>query len=356
MHQRSSVWTASLLALLCTCMPALALALGTPPPNCGAAGPGSGVHTLAVLSGGLSRPVRVFVPTLAAAGHPLPLVIDLHGSGGNGEQQAHSTRLSEVAERNGFVVANPNGGVSAPGAPERYYWNIPGVPLSGGGVAPTDAPDDVQFIVDVIDQISANTCIDASRVYVTGMSGGARMTSLLGCRLSSRIAAIAPVAGLRAGLPSGQDPAKPDPASCLPQRPLPIVTFHGTDDHTNPYDGGGAPYWAYDVSTALHRWAELDRCRGQPVAQRVAPHVSLVRYTQCAGGAEIWLYRTEAPGTEGGGHTWPGGTIPPAMTEPGAPAALRANIPGTEISASELMWQFFARYQLLPAADAGARP
>jgi polyhydroxybutyrate depolymerase len=345
-HKHSLVWIASSLAVFITCVPGLALALDTPSTGCSTEALGAGVHTLAVRSGGRSRPVRVFVPTRVAAGHALPLVIDLHGSGGNGEQQAHSSRLSEVAERNGFVVSNPNGGVSAPAAPERYYWNIPGVPLSGGGTPPADAPDDVQFIVDVIDQISANTCIDARRVYVTGMSGGARMTSLLGCRLSSRIAAIAPVAGLRAGLPSAENPAQADPASCRPQRPLPIVSFHGTDDHTNPYDGGGAPYWSYDVSTALHRWAELDHCTGQPAAQRVAPHVSLVRYTQCAGGAEIWLYRTEAPGSEGGGHTWPGGAIPPAMTDPLAPAALLANIPGTEISASELMWQFFSRFPL----------
>jgi polyhydroxybutyrate depolymerase len=134
---------------------------------------------------------------------------------------------------------------------------------------------------------------------------------------------------------------------------MPIVTFHGTDDHTNPYDGGAASYWAYSVPAALQRWAELDRCQDQPADEKVAPHVTLVRRTRCAAGAEIWLYRTEAPGSEGGGHAWPGGTIRPELTAPGAPLQLRANIPGTEINASELMWQFFARYQLPAAAPAG---
>jgi polyhydroxybutyrate depolymerase len=330
-----------------------ALALGTAPIGCAAAGLGAGEHTLTVRSGGQSRPVLVFVPPAAAAYHALPLVIDLHGSGGNGEQQARSTRLSEVAARRGFVVANPSGGISFPVAPEKHYWNIPGVPLSGVGNTPADAPDDVQFIGDTIDQISANTCIDARRIYVTGMSGGARMASLLGCRMSGRIAAIAPVSGLRAGLPARDNPTHPDPASCQPQRAMPIVTFHGTDDHTNPYDGGGAPYWAYSVPTALQRWVELDHCQN-PVERKVAPHVTLVRYTKCAAGAQIWLYRTEAPGTQGGGHAWPGGTIRPELLAPGASDQLRANIPGTEINASELMWQFFARFQL-PARSRAAK-
>lgn len=349
---RAGSWgvLAGLLGWLGTPVPAMAL--GPAPAACEAAGLGGGAQSLAVHSGGLTRPVGLFVPPAATAGHALPLVIDLHGSGGNGEREARSTRLAEVAAKYGFVVAEPSGGVSFATAPERHYWNIPGVPLSGVGDTPADAPDDVRFISDMIDQIGANTCIDARRIYVTGMSGGARMASLLGCTLSGRIAAIAPVSGLRAGLPSRQDPAQPDPASCQPQRAVPIVTFHGTDDHTNPYDGGGAPYWAYSVPTALHRWAELDHCTGQPRERKVAPHVTLLRYTRCAAGAEIWLYRTEAPGTQGGGHAWPGGTIAPDMTAPGASAQARANIPGTEINASELMWQFFARFELPVAPPA----
>jgi polyhydroxybutyrate depolymerase len=121
----------------------------------------------------------VFVPAAVAARRALPLVIDLHGSGGNGEQQAQSSRLSDVAAINGFVVANPSGGVTSPNDPNKHYWNIPGTPLYGGGDTPTNAPDDVQFISDTIDQIAAKTCIDKRRIYVAGFSGGGRMTSLL---------------------------------------------------------------------------------------------------------------------------------------------------------------------------------
>jgi polyhydroxybutyrate depolymerase len=332
-----------LLTCLLGCHGALAsgLALDVTAAPCGASGLSAGQHSVTVVSAGRSRSVLVFVPA-AAHGRELPLVFDLHGSGGNGESQAHSSRLADVGAKNGFVVANPNGAVTFSNAPEKYYWNIPGVPLSGVGDTPADAPDDVQFISDSIDQIAAQTCIDPRRIYVTGMSGGARMASLLGCRLANRIAAIAPVSGLRAGVPSADNPAQPDPSTCRPTRAMPIISFHGTGDLTNPYDGGGKPYWAYSVPTALRQWVALDHCRNTPRERRVAPHVTLVRYEPCAQGAAIWLYRTDAPSDQGGGHAWPG------ALRSGAAAR-----PSTEINASELIWQFFRRYRL--PAPAGAR-
>lgn len=244
----------------------------------------------------------VFVPPQATARRALPLVIDLHASSSNGEGEVQYTRLSDVAAKEGFIVANPSGGVTFPDAPNEHYWNIPGVPLARAGVTPTNAPDDVQFISDTIDQLSAKTCIDSRRIYLAGFSGGGRMASLLACRLSTRIAAIAPVSGLRAGLPSADNSAQPDPATCQPLRAMPVASFHGTGDVVNPYNGGGSPYWAYSVPTALRRWAELDHCEGNPREQHIATHVTLLRYKQCAEGAEIWLYRTDAPGDQGGGH------------------------------------------------------
>jgi polyhydroxybutyrate depolymerase len=314
--------------------------------SCAVAGLGPGIQSVAVLSSGLTRSVRVFVPAAAKRGAALPLIIDLHGSGGNGEGQARVSRLSDLAGREGFVVANPSGGVALPNAPNEHYWNIPGVPLTSGAATPADAPDDVRFIADILDQIARQTCIDPRRIYVTGMSGGGRMTSLLACRLSTRIAAVAPVSGLRAGLPSERNPAQPDPATCQPQRAVPIVTFHGTGDSVNPFEGSGTLRWGYGIPTALHRWAEIDHCQGQPRERRVSAHVTLVRYSPCADGAEVWLYRTDAPGSEGGGHAWPGSVSSAAPAAVLASEQLRNNVPGTEINASELMWQFFKAHPL----------
>jgi len=328
---------------------ASALAHGGPNVSCATENPSAGSQSIAVISSGQVRSVLLYVPTAAATHRALPLIIDLHGSGSSGEEQAKMTRLSELAAKAGFVVANPSGGVVLAGAPNAHYWNIPGVPLSGGAPTPADAPDDVQFINDTIDTIASKTCIDPRRIYVTGMSGGARMASLLACRLSTRIAAIAPVSGLRAGLPSSDNPSQPDPATCQPQRAVPIVAFHGTGDSVNPYNGDSTPRWRYSIPAALQRWVEIDHCQGESHDRRVAAHVTLVRYGPCAQGAEIWLYRTDATSEQGGGHAWPGAVIPASMARNLSVAQLRANVPGTEINADQLMWQFFKAHSL-PAA------
>jgi polyhydroxybutyrate depolymerase len=154
------------------------------------------------------------------------------------------------------------------------------------------------------------------------------MVSQLAADHPDRLAAIAPVAGLRAGAPSPADPRLPDPATCTPGVPVPVVTFHGTADPFNVFTGGGEPYWGYSAPAALARWAELNGCARRLVQERLTEHVSVQSYPACAGGADVMMYVVE-----GGGHTWPGS---------------RATFPATmgpvtqEISANELMWQFFA--------------
>jgi polyhydroxybutyrate depolymerase len=122
--------------------------------------------------------------------------------------------------------------------------------------------------------------------------------------------------------------------SCQPQRGVPIITFHGTDDSVNPFDGVGAAYWGYGVPVALQRWSEFNHCSGTRQHRRIAPHVVEERYDSCQHHADIVLYRTEASAAEGGGHVWPGGAWPPAAG--GRP----------EISASERIWEFFRRHPL----------
>jgi polyhydroxybutyrate depolymerase len=334
------------LATICTvcwlASPTPGLARITSPASCATSTLIAGQHEVTIISEETQRVVLVFVPKAVKAGRALPLVIDLHGSGRNAAYQAAVSRMAIIGNQHGFIVANPSGGVTDPVNGTRHYWNIPGVPLTGNTPVPADAPDDVQFIAQLIDQLAAKTCVDQHRVYVTGMSGGARMTSLLACQMSSRVAAIAPVDGLRAGLPLASDAAVPDPASCQPERPMPIVTFHGTGDAVNPYAGGGYGYWRYGTPAALQRWVEIDRCKPAPQLAKVAAHVQSVRYTGCAGGAEILFYRIDAPDNLGGGHTWPGSS-PPSGAQTAAASASR---PSREISASDLIWQFLSRFRL----------
>jgi polyhydroxybutyrate depolymerase len=279
--------------------------------GCGKAMPG-GEMMVPVTSGGRLRPVLVHVPKGYSAAKPAPLVFLLHGSGGNGRKILDTSKLAETADKHGFIVVAPDAGIAIPGG---LAWNIPGVPLASGAMPSADAADDVRYIGDVIDAVSATMCVDQARIYSTGYSGGGRMSSWLGCVLPGRIAAIAPVVGLRAGNPDASDPSRPDPATCNPKRAMPVIAFAGGADTSNPIAGGGAAYWRYGLDAAATRWAKIDGC-GAPVRTAIDADHYEDRYPGCQGKADL-VVRVQASGS----HVW-------------------------SVADNEQLWAFFAAHPL----------
>ncbi|MEU1515240.1 PHB depolymerase family esterase [Streptomyces sp. NPDC005811] len=292
-----------------------------------------GLTTVSVTSAGTTYPVSLYVPRGYTGRHPVPLVLNLHGSNSNGRNQLIVTDMEKAADEHGFLVAVPNGGAPVPTVPDGYTWVIPGVPNTSGQLPSPDDRDDVRFLSDTITAVSQGVCVDSDRVYATGFSGGARMASLLACRLSDRIAAIAPVSGLRAGNPDASDPTRPDPATCTPSRPVPVLAFHGQQDPVNPYDGAGPGYWQYSVPIAFERWSELNGCHLGPADAKLTEHVTFRTYGACRQGADVSMYVISD-----GGHTWPGSPYPDAFLGLGKVS--------TEINANDVMWNFFERHPL----------
>lgn len=141
-------------------------------------------------------------------------------------------------------------------------------------------------------------------MYAAGYSGGGRMVSQFACEHPELLAAIAPVAGLRAGAPlTVAGGVVPDPATCAPSQGVRVITFNGTADPVNPFAGGGAPYWGYGALAASQRWAEINGCHTRKET-RVSPNVSLVTHRGCPQNAVVQQYVVH-----GGGHTWPGGNV-----------------------------------------------
>jgi polyhydroxybutyrate depolymerase len=262
--------------------------------------------------GDSGRSMLIHLPAGYDAHHPAPLVFLLHGSGGSGAAILAASGLIATADAHGFVVAAPDGGIPSG---DGFVWNIPGVPSTSGRMpVPTDA-DDVGFIRQATDWLAARHCVDRTRIYATGLSGGGRMSSWLGCVAADRFAAIAPVVGLRAGNPSRADPRRPDAETCRPSRPMPVIAFAGDKDGTNPIEGGGAVYWQYPMKAAEERWAELDGCPLAAVRRDLGPLLYEDLYAPCRGGAEV-----VARITIGGEHRW--------------------------LADNEAMWAFFARHPL----------
>jgi polyhydroxybutyrate depolymerase len=294
-----------------------------------------GVNQIKVASGRQEQRVDLLLPATFDPRKRVPLIIGLHPSGGSGTAFDQDTGLSAAATAKGFAVLLPDGGIQQPGASgvAGHYWNIPGVPLVSGEPVPSGTRDDVRFIADTIDHVVKNSCVDPRRIYVTGFSGGARMSSMLGCRLADRITAVAPVGGLRAGRAAGPEYAEPDTGDCQPPRALPVLAIHGTDDETNPFPGGGGSRWGYSVERAAARWASLDHCSTAPAVEKVSERVARVRYGACRASSEVVLYRIEAPRDQGGGHVWPGGR-----------RDLSTRPPPAELDATKVILEFFAQH------------
>jgi polyhydroxybutyrate depolymerase len=219
-------------------------------------------------------------------GNGLPLILNFHGLGSNATRQAVYSELEEKGPERGYVVLTPEG------TGGRAFWNtLPNV----------ETPDDVAFSAALIDTAREQLCIDPKRVYATGISNGAGMSTLLACDLSRRIAAIAPVAGVNLVEP------------CPRGAPVSVIAFHGEEDAVVGYEGGPCCFGVNDldlvpVPEAVAGFAQRDGCRRQPVERAVGAEVVRYGYRGCDGGTNVVLYTVT-----NGGHTWPGSIDVPRL-------------------------------------------
>lgn len=175
---------------------------------------------------GYLRTAEVKVP---ATSTKLPVVIDLHGSGGN----ANVNRMGKFLS-NSIIVA-------AQGYANQ--WNI---------VKENTKAPDVQFMEKLIQEIAQIQQADMDDVTVIGTSNGAGMISrmLIEMKNPRPFKRVIPmVSHLTVNqyhdgsfwMPSNDDNGATtnydDPV--VPDSPAPeIIYFHGTDDKTIPYGGG----------------------------------------------------------------------------------------------------------------------
>jgi polyhydroxybutyrate depolymerase len=264
-----------------------------------------------LLAGGVTRRYFLYLPSTWHRGRPAPLVLVFHGGGGRASGIAPHTGFSRLAEREGFVVAYPQG--------LNGRWN------DGRGYAATH--DDVGFVRALLDTLERELAIDPRRVYATGISNGAMFSYRLACDLPGTFAAVAPVAG---AMPADLAPA------CAHTQPVSVLAFQGTTDPLMPYTGGGVARRRGRVLSAersIAFWATTSGCAAAPVTtdepDRVTDgtRVRKTAYGTCRDGRSVELYTIE-----GGGHTWPGG--PPVGGSVGRVTR--------EIDATPLIWAFFA--------------
>lgn len=248
-----------------------------------------GVQTLTLFGGGVDHVVRIQVPD-SFTGARTPTVIDFHGLGSNGDEQATLSGFGELGQQEGFIVVHPTG---VPNAGDgRAAWQLATSPFD-------DTHDDVEFVSTLIDELIAGWCADESRIYVTGMSNGGFFAARLTCRLADRIAAAVTVGGIN----------RPD--DCTPARLVPISAFHGTADTFVPFNGNGqselvgsgdlpTELFTSDIPGEVAEFAAAAGCLPEPVDTPFGTTVVRHAYEGCDNGSAFALIELI-----GGGHVWP---------------------------------------------------
>ncbi len=251
-----------------------------------------------------SRSYKLYVPSGYSAGTPVPLVVMLHGCTQDPDDFAAGTRMNEVAERTGVLVAYP---AQSQSANMQKCWNWFSVADQA-----RDAGEP-SLIAGITRQIMADYSVDPARVFVAGLSAGGAAASVMGHAYPDLFAAI----GVHSGLAGGAAHDMPSAFAAMRQGAggrrgslvVPTIVFHGDRDPTvHPRNGDAvvAQSTAATVTRARTEDGQVPGGRGYVRTVHVGADDRTI--------AEHWLVR-------GGAHAWSGGSAGGSYTDPQGPDA-----------------------------------
>lgn len=271
-----------------------------------------------IIHDGRTRTYLLHVPSSYDGVTPMPLVIALHGGGGNSENMQEKTGFDQLADEEGFIVVYPAG--TGRFENRLLTWN------SGHccGYALENNIDDVGFIRALIEKLQQTLTIDSNMIFITGHSNGGMMSYRLGSELSDIIAAVAPVAGTIGGKASEDSELWIIPE---PSFPVSVVAIHGLLDVNVAYDGGHGEKASgtredISVNDSIDFWVQYNNCNTNPETQEIG-NIKIDTYKEGNSGTEVVLYTLK-----NGEHWWPGSEKDPYQ----------------EISASDITWDFFKKH------------
>ena len=154
--------------------------------------------------------------------------------------------LDDLARRHKAMLAIPIARSDKDGNP---FWNATTACCDFDG----KKPDDVAYVLHVIDDAVKKHGADPKQVYLFGISNGGFLAYRIACDHADKIAAIVSVGGAA-------------PATCKPSSPVAVLEVHGNDDTVVPVAGGklggGLPQTASFPSAreALDVWVRADGC------------------------------------------------------------------------------------------------
>ena len=254
--------------------------------------------TRSFVHGDSLRSYILYLPGAYDGSTSWPLVINIHGYTMSGEGQMNVTRMNALADSEHFLVAYPNGSTVINKISHlKNTLPPPGLGFHVGGPKEKQfySPgrlDEVDFISRLIDDIAANHKVDEQRIYATGYSNGAMLSTILAAELGHRIAAIAAVGG-----------TIPTSRTLKASRAVPVLFIHGTADSLALYDQESN---MLTVPKLIQYWVNQNNCAGTPTVEQLPDldkedksKVELLTWQNCAQPVKHLKIIN-------GGHHWPG--------------------------------------------------
>lgn len=253
-------------------------------------------------------------------------MVVLHGAFSAGRQTEIETGFSDLADRERFLVAYPEG-IGLFGF--LRHWNAGHCCAK----AADDRVDDVGFLAEVIATTRRKVSVDSERIYMAGMSNGGMLAYRFAAERSGELAAAAVVSGaIGSSVVAGGERWR----TPKPERALPVIVFHGLADDAIPVGGGSGPGREgrsfLSVDDAVGFWRAADGCEGAPVEELSrGGNVRRTTWNVCRDGSavESWLLARW-------GHRWPS---PYFTGKPDVDEALRG------FDATKRIWEFFKRFR-----------